>query len=159
MAGQATLSGEKTSKRGKEMHKKTIGLLIVLGLSNSLAMAQEFAVPKGKVVEDDVLAVRNSEDAKERPEVTMSPVISDILVKGGNMHLTLRFWVDSDQIKGQAHKQILEIATALNSPGADRQTDRRRGPYGRGRRRRLQSRSVLPPQCHSGANAHPEIWH
>ena len=47
----------------------------------------------------------------------MSPVISDILVKGGNMHLTLRFWVDSDQIKGQAHKQILEIATALKSPG------------------------------------------
>lgn len=52
-----------------------------------------------------------------RLETTTAAVITDTLVSGEKMELTVRFKVNSDQIKGVAHKQILEIANALK--GAD----------------------------------------
>jgi len=54
--------------------------------------------------------------AAARPETTAAAVITDTLMSGEKMELTIRFKVDSDQIKGIAHKQILEIANALNGP-------------------------------------------
>ena len=51
-----------------------------------------------------------------RPEVTSAAAIEKALVKKENVDLTINFEVDSDQIHGRGHKQVLEIANALRSP-------------------------------------------
>ena len=58
----------------------------------------------------------SKDTAAPRPEMTKAAVITKKLTRGEKMELTIRFKVDSDQIKGQAHKQILEISNALKGP-------------------------------------------
>ena len=119
------------------MRETTFGLMIALSLSAPLALAQENAEPdnaaqestsqekatadtkpaKDKAAGDVKKSADGGEDAAAtRPEMTKAAVITDKLTKGEKMELTIRFKVNSDQIKGQAHKQILEISHALKGP-------------------------------------------
>ena len=124
------------------MRKQAIGIVIALSLSAPLAIAQEYPAPGPDGREDAVVADRSeaasdaSPDTAEaeattqssetstreaasesrpaaRPETTAAKVITDTLMSGEKMELTIRFKVNSDQIKGIAHKQMLEIANAL----------------------------------------------
>ena len=124
------------------MCKTTIGLMIALSLSAPLAMAQDVPVPGAEVSKDTIETeaagvdtdasadpakgaektrrsgtptdeAQSAGKAAVRPDTTSSTVITDTLMSGEKMELTIRFKVDSDQIKGVAHKQILEIANAL----------------------------------------------
>lgn len=59
----------------------------------------------------------------ERPAVTSAAVIQETLSKGADarVDLTVNFASDSDEVQGEAHAQILEIAEALRQPGLARQ--------------------------------------
>ena len=54
-----------------------------------------------------------------RPEIVEAAVIEQTLSQGADarVDLTVNFAYDSDQVQGEAHAQILEIANALNTPG------------------------------------------
>ena len=55
----------------------------------------------------------------ERPAIIEAAAIEDALSKGADarVDLTVNFAYDSDQVQGEAHAQILEIAEALSQPG------------------------------------------
>jgi outer membrane protein OmpA-like peptidoglycan-associated protein len=59
----------------------------------------------------------------ERPSVTPAAVIEEALAEGADarVDLTVNFAVDSDRVEGEAHAQILEIASALEAPGLVKQ--------------------------------------
>ncbi len=59
----------------------------------------------------------------DRPAIIEAAVIEDALSKGtdARVDLTVNFAYDSDQVQGEAHAQILEIAEALSQPGLARQ--------------------------------------
>lgn len=61
--------------------------------------------------------------AGERPEIIEAAVIEETLSQGADarVDLTVNFAYDSDQVRGEAHAQILEIANALSTPGLARQ--------------------------------------
>ena len=104
----------KRKEGNTEMRKKTIGLMMMLALSTHLANAQDVTAPEA--TSDDDRSVAEVEAVPPRPETTEAEVIADTLMKGEKMELTIRFKTNSDRIKGRAHKQILEIASALKGP-------------------------------------------
>lgn len=59
----------------------------------------------------------------ERPAVIEAAAIENALSRGtdARVDLTVNFAYDSDQVEGEAHAQILEIAEALSAPGLARQ--------------------------------------
>ena len=58
------------------------------------------------------------DDVTSRPEVTKAESIKEALIAGPNskIDLTVNFPTGSDEIKSQAHVQVLEIANAIKSP-------------------------------------------
>jgi outer membrane protein OmpA-like peptidoglycan-associated protein len=70
------------------------------------------------VIWDGPAGCPHAQQAAARPEVTTAAVIAETLSQGkdAKVDLTVNFEFDSDKIRDRGHVQVLEIASALNSP-------------------------------------------